>query len=381
MGLATRDDLLLSDISAALCPCSFDHRSAVDCLASHSAAVPGALPAGAAVEQDELPDAEEVDSGCRASAEAAVPGEPQEDGPVVPAWYGESLVDGCSLDEHSDSGAVVPKWDLAVCYPQALAGPVGHLDCPVELSDCPAGQDGSRAEPAYSPGQPDAARTHDYCPERLVVAERSAVVPLRVRYRVRLSAALYRDYFREGLAAELHGCCRGLADFLELQGARYWDYCYCPAQLDGRLHDCFRLPDGYPEFRAVAPAHDHFLLPDDYCLDYQDAARRDCCRAHRGARPRGYFRLPGGYPERLAVARPHDHFLLPDGYYLVRPVVRHLGCCLVLPDAVKLRSDPARRRFHVRLVAAAVPGRAERHGPSLSGAALHVPNSALRADD
>ena len=108
-----KDGVVLSDISAALCPCSFDHRSAVDCLAFHSAAVPGALPAGAAVGQAGLPDAE-VDSGCRVSGEAAVPGAPQENEPVVQAWSAEFLADGCSADEHSGSDAVVPELDPAV---------------------------------------------------------------------------------------------------------------------------------------------------------------------------------------------------------------------------------------------------------------------------
>ena len=113
-GLAKKHDLLLSGILAAG-PCFFGHRSAVDCLAFHSAAVPGALPAEAAVAQDELPEGKQVDSVSRVSAEAAVPGEPQEDGPVAPAWFGEFLADGCSADEHSGSDAVAPEWDPAVC--------------------------------------------------------------------------------------------------------------------------------------------------------------------------------------------------------------------------------------------------------------------------
>ena len=97
-----------TDISAALYPCSFCRRLAVDCLAFRSAAVLGALPAEAAVEQDALPDEEQVDSVSRVSAEATVPAEPQEDGPAVPACSAESLVAGCSADEHLDSGAAVP---------------------------------------------------------------------------------------------------------------------------------------------------------------------------------------------------------------------------------------------------------------------------------
>jgi hypothetical protein len=193
----------------------------VECLAFHSAAVLGAHPVEAAVEQDGLPDAEQADPVSRVSAEAAVPGEPQEDEPVVPVWSAEFLADGCSADERSGSDAVVPEWDPAVCWLKAVAEPAGLRDCPVELSDCPVGPDGSPAEPADSPGSLDAAHFHGYCPERLVLAARWAVVPLRVRYRVRLSEALCRDYFRERLAAELHGCSPGLAGFLELQGARH----------------------------------------------------------------------------------------------------------------------------------------------------------------
>jgi hypothetical protein len=339
----------------------------------------GAHPVEAAVEQDGLPDAEQADPVSLVSAEAAVPGEPQEDEPVVPVWSAVSLVDGCSADEHSDSGAVVPEWDPAVCWRKAVAGPVGLRDCPAELSDCPAGQDGSPAEPADYPVQPDAARIHDYCPERLVVAARWAEVPLRIRCRVRLSEVLYRGCFRERLAVELHGCSPTLADFLELRGARHWgDYCCCPEHLDGRFHDCFRLPDGYPELRAVAPPHDHFLLPDDCYLDYQDAARRGCCcPAHPGARSRGCCcRLPDGYPELRAVAPPHDHFPLPDDCCLerrdatqrdccpVRPVVRHPGYCLARQDAVHPRSDPARCRFHVRLVVEVAPAQGVQREPS-----------------
>jgi hypothetical protein len=105
---------VFSDISAALCLCSSCLRSAVECLAFRSVAVLGALPAEAAVEQDGLPDAEQADPVSLVSAEAAVPGEPQEDEPVVPVWSAESLADGCSADERSGSDAVVPEWDPAV---------------------------------------------------------------------------------------------------------------------------------------------------------------------------------------------------------------------------------------------------------------------------
>jgi hypothetical protein len=84
-------------------------------LAFRSAAVLGALPAEAAVGQDGLPDGEQVDSVSPVAAEAAVPGEPQEDEPVVQAWSAEFPVDGCSADEHSDSGEVVPESDPAAC--------------------------------------------------------------------------------------------------------------------------------------------------------------------------------------------------------------------------------------------------------------------------
>ena len=114
LGLATKDDLVFSGISEVPCPCSFYRRSAVDYLAFRSAAVLVALPAGAAVGQDGLPDAEEVDSVSRVAAEAAVPGEPQEDEPVVQAWSAEFPVDGCSADEHS-AGEVVPESDPAAC--------------------------------------------------------------------------------------------------------------------------------------------------------------------------------------------------------------------------------------------------------------------------
>jgi hypothetical protein len=337
----------------------------------------GALPAEEAVEQDGRPDAEEADSVSQASVEAVVPGASPEDGPVVPAWFAGFPVDVCSADEYSGSGAVVPEWDPAVCWLR-VAEPVGLRDCPAELSDCPVGPDGSPAEADDSPGSPDATRFHGYCPERLVVAARSVVVVrLRVRSRSRRSEALCRDYFRERLVAELHGCSLAQADFLELQGARHWDYCYYPAHRGGRFHDCFRLPDDYPELRAVAPPHDHFLLPDDCYLDYQDAARRGYCYpAHLGARSRGCCRLPDGYPELRIVGPHHDHFPLVADCCLerrdatqldccpVRPVVRHPGYCLSRQDAVHPRSDPARCRFHVRLVVEVAPAQGVQREPS-----------------
>jgi hypothetical protein len=48
----------------------------------------------------------------------------------------------------------------------------------------------------------------------------------------------------------------------------------------------------------------------------------------------------------------------------VRPVVRHPGYCLARQDAVHPRSDPARCRFHVRLVVEVAPAQGVQREPS-----------------